>query len=297
MTNREKAYIYVALSVLLWSTVASAFKLVLRELDFVQVLFFASWASLISLFAVIVMQGRLRRLKNQSGKQLAKSALLGLLNPFIYYLLLFKAYYLLPAQEAQPLNWTWPIVLSLLSIPLLKQKLKGRSIAGVAVSFLGVLIISTGGNPASLRFTNIEGDILAISSSLVWAMFWILNLRDERDPVIKLFLCFMFGVVYNTLGLVFLSGFVLPNIRGLFSSVYIGMFEMGITFIFWLKALDLSKDSAMVGNFAYLTPFISLIFIHYIVGETIAVSSVAGLTLIVAGILLGSVRKQLSVRD
>ena len=34
----------------------------------------------------------------------------GFLNPFLYYIILFKAYSLLPAQEALSLNYTWPLV-------------------------------------------------------------------------------------------------------------------------------------------------------------------------------------------
>jgi len=72
--------------------------------------------------------------------------------------------------------------------------------------------------------------------------------------------------------------------------VYIGLFEMGVTFILWMKALSLAGNNARIAGIAYLTPFISLVFIHFIVGETIAVSSVAGLILIVGGILIGAIK-------
>ena len=40
----------------------------------------------------------------------------------LYYLILLKAYQLLPAQVAQPLNMIWPVILVFLSVPILKQK-------------------------------------------------------------------------------------------------------------------------------------------------------------------------------
>jgi len=60
---------------------------------------------------------------------------------------------------------------------------------------------------------------------------------------------------------------------------------MSVTFFIWLKALEKSKNFAKTGNFIYLTPFISLIFIHFIVGERIYFSTIIGLTLIVLGII------------
>ncbi|HHE46268.1 MAG TPA: DMT family transporter [Bacteroidetes bacterium] len=285
-THQTKAYLYTGAAVLLWSTVASAFKIALRELDYIQLLFFASMVSLVSLFMALLVQGKIALLRQSTKRQLLHSMLLGLINPTLYYLVLFRAYDLLPAQEAQPLNWTWPIMLSILSAPLLKQKLTIRTIIAIVISFSGVILIATRGNVIALRFTSLTGDLLAIGSSVLWALFWIFNLRDRRDPTVRLFLCFLFGNIYNLVVMALLSGFTLPTLTGFAGGAYVGLFEMGITFVIWLKALSLSKDSASVGIMAYITPFLSLIFIHFILGETILVTSVLGLGLIVAGILL-----------
>ena len=61
---------------------------------------------------------------------------------------------------------------------------------------------------------------------------------------------------------------------------------MGITFVLWLKALQLSKTTAQVSNFIYLVPFFSLFVIHLTVGETIYPSTIIGLVFIIGGIIL-----------
>jgi drug/metabolite transporter (DMT)-like permease len=103
-------------------------------------------------------------------------------------------------------------------------------------------------------------------------------------------MCFVFGAIYITGALFLFTEFSIPSTLGILTAVYIGLFEMGITFILWMKALSLAKNNARIAGVAYLTPFISLVFIHLIVGETIAVSSVVGLSLIVSGILIGAVK-------
>jgi drug/metabolite transporter (DMT)-like permease len=67
----------------------------------------------------------------------------------------------------------------------------------------------------------------------------------------------------------------------------VGLFELGITYIFWLKALQLSETTGKISNIVYLTPFVSLIFIHFVLRETIHYTSVVGLCLIVGGIMVG----------
>ena len=71
-----------------------------------------------------VFTGKFNALRSFHRKDILFSALMGLLNPVAYYLILFKAYTILPAQVAQPLNMVWPIVLVLLSMPILGQRIK-----------------------------------------------------------------------------------------------------------------------------------------------------------------------------
>jgi len=290
MEKQKQSYAYTVIAVLLWSTVASAFKISLRYLDFLQLLFYASITSIIFLFVVLLIQNKLYLLKSYSRKDYLYSALFGFLNPFLYYIILFKAYSLLPAQEAQPLNYTWPIMLVLLSIPLLGQKVGRKSFFAIGISFLGVLTISTQGNILGFRFTNFNGALLALGSAVIWALFWIYNKRDKRDDIAKLLLNFIFGFVYLLVVLLFFSKITIPDIKGFLGATYVGLFEMGITFVLWSKALKLSKTTTKISNFIYLVPFLSLMWVHFFVGETILPATVIGLIFIVAGIVLQQYR-------
>ena len=286
MERQKQAYLYAVIVVLIWSTVASAFKITLNYLDFLQLLFFAALVSLVTLFVVVVMQNKIDLLRTFSSRDYLNSLLLGFLNPFLYYIVLFKAYSLLPAQQAVSLNYTWAIQLVLLSIPLLKQKIGFKSIFAIVVSYVGVIIIATQGNILSLRFTNLSGVVLALGSAVIWALFWIYNIKDKRDEVVKLFLNFLFGFVFIFVYMTFSGGFIIPQTPGLIGAIYVGVFEMGLTFILWLKALKLSRTTAQLSNLIYLTPFLSLMVINIIVGEKILLSTIVGLVFIVAGIIL-----------
>jgi len=286
MERQTRAYLYAVATVGLWSTVASAFKLTLDHMGFLEMLLGASVVSLAALFVIVLAQGKLAAIAHSSAKDLACSAALGFLNPFLYYVILFKAYSVLPAQEAQPLNWTWPIMLVLLSIAILKQPIRWASVLAVAISFSGVLVISTRGDVLAFRFTNPPGALLALGSSIVWALFWIYNVKDYRDEIVKLFLNFVFGSIFTLAAVLFFGELRVPPSAGLLGVLWIGLFEMGITFVSWLKALQLSRTTAQVSNLVYAAPFLSLFLIHFIVGEEILPSTVLGLVLIVAGVIV-----------
>ncbi len=286
MQKQKRAYLCACAAVLFWGTSASAFKISLRYIDFLSLLLYASITSTVAFFIYILVSNKLRLLKGLSGKDYLYSALLGFLNPFLYYAVLFKAYSILPAQEAQPLNFIWPITLVLLSIPLLKQKIRPKDILATFISFTGVFVISTRGDILGFKFTNITGVLLATGSSIIWALFWIYNVRDKLDEVVRLFLNFVFGSVLTFLLMMVTSSVCVPDLSGLLGGVYIGLFEMGITFLLWLRALKLSKTTAHVTSLIYLVPFLSLLFISFTVGETILPATFVGLIFIVGGIIL-----------
>jgi drug/metabolite transporter (DMT)-like permease len=286
MEKQKKAYLYAAMAVLLWAFSASAFKISLRHIDVFSLLFYASMVSTAVFFVYLLFSKKLNLLKTFSKDDYLHSALLGFLNPFLYYIVLFKAYSLLPAQEAQPLNFIWPIMLVLLSIPLLGQKIGAKDILATFISFVGVLVISTRGDILGFKFTNITGVCLATGSSIIWAVFWIYNVRDKRDETVRMFLNFAFGSVFTFLGMLLFADAKIPGLKGALGAVYVGLFEMGITFLLWLKALKLSKTTAHVTNLIYLVPFLSLVVISLAVGEKILPSTVVGLVFIVAGIVL-----------
>lgn len=284
MKQTSKAFIYAICSVVLWSTVATAFKLGLQNLSPLYLILAASAVSLITFFIVIAIQGKIRELFKVSWLGLGKSALLGALNPFGYYLILFQAYSMLPAQVAQPLNMIWPITLALLSAPLLKQKITFRNIIAILISFVGVIFISSQGSLSGIQNTNLTGAMLAIGSSVIWALFWILSVLDKRDEVFKLFWNFAFGLIYLLIAAFLFTDFHFPELKSMPAAIYIGLFELGITYILWMKAMQLSENNAKTGNLIFLSPFLSLVFIYFILGEKIFFTTFIGLAFIISGI-------------
>jgi len=276
----------------LWSTIATASKLTLRYLSPAELLLYAAVVSCVVLFSVIAAQKKLGNLTRLTRRDWSTSIQFGLLNPFLYYLILFQAYDLLPAQQAQIINYTWAITLSLLSIPLLGQRVAGMQWLAIGVSYAGVLVIATRGDVLSMNFENPFGVGLALLSTVIWALYWILNTRDKRDPVVGLFLNFICALPCVAVYVVWTEGIRPIAFAGLAGAAYIGFFEMGGAFVLWLMALKMTDNTAKIANLIFIAPFASLFFIHFLVGEEIHESTLVGLVLVLGGLAIQSFSRE-----
>ncbi|CAE6879423.1 DMT family transporter [Vibrio sp. B1FLJ16] len=288
--NERRALGFGLSAVLLWSTVATAFKLTLDEFTPIQMLCVASIVSAIALTIVCGAQGKLNQLCDTFISNPLYYLLLGLINPLAYYLILFKAYDLLPASQAQAINYSWAITLTLMAAIFLGQKIRNKDWIACAFSYLGVIVIATQGNVLGMEFESPLGVGLALLSTLLWAGYWILNTKNKADPVIGVLLGFLVAIPFTVLLSVYEgASWITISAKGWAAVTYVGLFEMGITFVLWLSALKSTQNTARISNLIFASPFISLMLLATIIGEDIHPSTLIGLILIISGLVIQQV--------
>ncbi|HOI25513.1 MAG TPA: DMT family transporter [Caldisericia bacterium] len=274
--------LWIALSILSWSSVASACKWTLEYIDSSWTLFFSSLTSAVVLFILLLFHPSCS--VNQKLKW--KYLLMGFLNPFLYYFILFEAYRMSPAQEALVLNYTWAILLALLSAIYFRKALKWKSLLGMLISFLGVYVVVSKGSIFLPQWS--LGNGLALVSAVVWAVYWVLNMKEEGSPLPALFVQFSSA---SLLVLLFnLAVFPIPrtfSLWGIAGSIYLGIFEMSLPFFWWLLALKRSEQTSQTIHWVYLSPILSMVWIAILLKEEIRLYSILGLILVLMGILLG----------
>jgi len=286
MKNEKHALILAGTAVLLWSTVATAFKLTLAEFTPIQMLAVAILVSTSILTFICCVQRKSKLILTTFRSQPLYYLALGLLNPLAYYLILFKAYELLPASQAQPLNYSWAITLTLMASLFLGQRIKKQDWIACFLGYFGVLIIATKGNLFALVFDSLPGVLLALLSTLLWASYWILNTKNKADPVIGLLLGFMVALPCSIALACYEGASWSKSIEGWIAASYVGAFEMGLTFVLWLGALKATNNTARISNLIFISPFISLFLLAHIIGETIHPATLVGLTFIVSGLMI-----------
>ncbi len=278
--NERAALGYGLAAVAAWSTVATGFKLGLRVMEPLQLLLLGTVVSAV-LFAAVATW---RSAWHPGWQSLGAGARFGLLNPFLYYLVLFEAYERLPAQIAQPLNYTWAITLAVLAVPILGQRLTRRVLAGILIGYGGVLLLLSQGRLDTWPTLDWLGVGLALGSTVIWAGYWLANARSDLEPVALMAWSFLLATPLVAAACYLGPGWPPLTWEHAAYGAWVGLIEMGFAFLWWQRALNLTARAARIGQLIFLSPFLSLVLIGTVLGETIHLTSVLGLAVIVAGL-------------
>lgn len=286
-TNRL-ALAYGLGAVVLWSTMATAFKWALAFSSPMQLIALAATVSWVFFAARLCYRGTLSQLSHLSRLTVLRCLFLGFLNPGLFYWVLFTAYDLLPAQDAMAINYTWGLTLPFIAACFSRVLPSAVEACLALLSYMGILIIVTDGNLTSFEFENIGGVLLAIGSTVLWGLSWVINTRTvERgkvDSELALLLNFSMAVpiLWAILGIT--GSLPSLNTGTLLGGIYVGLFEMGIAFVLWMRAMQLTDTPIRVSSLIFLAPPLSLVFIATLLEEAVAASTLAGLVLILMGL-------------
>lgn len=283
MSQDRQAILYGLGAVGLWSTVATAFKVGLGWMSPLELMWLAALVSWLLMGGLVLKQGAMKQALSRGWKTALWA---GAMNPVAYYLVLFAAYDRLPGQEAMALNYTWALAMAFLAVPILGQRLTRMDIVAGFVAYAGVWVIATRGAVLNMSFEDPLGVLLALSSTLLWALYWLLNARDERPPLVGQWQNFTVGLPILTVLLLMGPGFQWHGWNAIGAGVYVGLFEMGIAFILWQMAVHKVSRTAKVSNLIFLSPPVSLMLLYVVVGEPVLPSTFVGLALILLGLAL-----------
>jgi drug/metabolite transporter (DMT)-like permease len=125
---------------------------------------------------------------------------------------------------------------------------------------------------------------LALLSTLIWSLYWVLNTRLSLDPEVNLFLNFS-GALPLLLTLLWWTGTPLPHAwQGWAGGIYVGLFEMGIAFVLWMNAMKITSSTLRISSLIFLSPPLSLLLIWVVAGEPVRSYTLLGLALILVGL-------------
>jgi len=291
--TKKISYVFVIAAALLWGSTAAVAKLLLADLNSLQVLFFNNFFACLGLFVIVLIRGQSAVIWSYGRRDYAVFAAIGFLGTFLYNLFLISALETLPAQEAFLINYLWPVMAVIFAAVILKEKINPRKAVGLASSFIGVAIVVTRGNFSFLRFDNITGILFAVAGAVAFGLFSVLGKRYKHEQFTGMLLYYLFGTLCSLLTVLLFSSLPLLSRPQFFRLIWLGAFTSGVAFVFWFLALEYG-DTAKMSNMILLTPFISLVYIYFLLGEKILISSVVGLLIIVVGIIIQSTRKRLS---
>ncbi len=284
----KKQYIYAAVSILVWSTLAAFTKSLLGTMPNFQVLFICSAIAALFLLAVNIATGNLGKLKELHVRDYLKMSGLGLLGLFLYKALYNVGLINLTSQQACVINYLWPIMIVIFSCIILKERLTAMKAVAMLCSFAGIAVLTGGIGASAIGKGQVFGIVGCFIAAASYGLFSVLNKRESYDLKISMMISWaVTAVVSLPMGLVF-EDWVAVSGNSWIGFLWLGVMGDGLAYLTWAMALRGLKNTASVANLAYLTPFLSLIVSAVFLKEKIDITAIAALVLIVGGILLQS---------
>ena len=281
----KKEYIYAMISILLWSTTATVTKLLLGNLNSMQILVVGSFFAFVFLFVINLIKGNLKQLKDYKIKDYLQIAGIGLLGTFLYNLFLYLGISKMQASQAFILNYLWPIMTVIFACVILKEKMTFRKALAIVLSFVGVIIVTSNGNLLNIEKENILGALYCILAAISYGLFSVLNKKQNYNKYTSMMLFYLTSFCISLVYTLFTKEVFTPALNQFLGLLWIGIFTSATAFTSWAIALE-KGDTARISNMAYITPFLSLVWTSVILKEKLNIFSIIGLIIIIIGIFI-----------
>ncbi len=214
-----------------------------------------------------------------------RSAVLGVLNVGAFFVLVYLAAQLLPSGVAAMLMATSPAVILLLAWPLAAERPALLSLAGAVVGFAGVVVLLAGATGT----IDLWGVAASLAAMLMSSVGFVLARRwNDGTPVLALTAWQLTGGGLALVVVALLAEGPPPALTGIevLGFAYLSLVATALAFATWFAALQ-HLPAGAVGLIGLLNPVAGVALGVIVVGEAFSAVQLAGMGIVVAGILLG----------
>lgn len=205
---------------------------------------------------------------------------------FFFYMIAFnKGQETITASTASVVIATVPVITALMARVVYKEKLRGYQWTAIVIEFIGVLALT------------LMNGVMSLDIGLIWLFGAAFALSAYNLIIRKLTNTYSalqssaFSIFFGTIMLaVFLPGAVrdvsqTPPIQFLYIAI-MGVGSSAIAYVSWAKALTKAKQTSLVSNYMFITPFLSSAFGFLFAGEVPDSATVCGGAIIILGVLV-----------
>lgn len=291
MNEQMKGHILACMTILIWGTTFISTKVLLRDFTPLQILFTRFMIGYLALWAVCP---KLTKIKHKKEELYFLAA--GLCGVTLYFLMENIALTYTQASNVGIIVAVSPFFTMFFGIWLLKQKRPGlRFFIGFLIAMTGILCISLEG---SQRLElNPRGDLLALGAAAIWALYSTITKKISSFGYTTIPMTrriFFYGLLCM-IPVIFITGMDLPEMEQLTmvnigNILFLGLEASAMCFVSWNSAVRI-LGTVQTSVYIYAVPVVTTLASVWILKETVTVIGVAGIVMIVSGLLLSQNRK------
>jgi drug/metabolite transporter (DMT)-like permease len=272
-----------------WGLSFVATKIALRELAPVTLVFTRFGLGVALLHALLIVR---RRPIVPPPERLAQLAALGFVGVFVHQMLQVHGLERTTAIRTGWLIGLIPIWSALLAGIFLGERFGALKVGGLALGFAGALLVVTRGKLSGeiLELPQTTGDFLILASTLNWAVYSVIGrgtlaaLGAMRATAGAMLFGWLFLAPFYAGGRGW-SEYARLSLGGLGAVLFLGLVCSGLAYLFWYGALR-RLEATRVAAYLYVEPLVTLAAAVALLGEPVALATIAGGVLVLAGVFL-----------
>lgn len=274
---------YLLLAVLFWGISYIAIKVVLAELEPVEMISARLLMASVTLGAIILAKRQSFAVNQMRGKLIAAAGIV-----FLHFWVMATG-----MKETSATNTAWiltsaPIFIAGLSWIYLKEPFSPAQWLGLGLACVGMVALVFNGDPANLGWIRSRGDLIVLGSCVTWAFYTVgaREITSKVDPLVATFwMVTIAGIVFvpYTLLTTGIGKFAVLSSNAAISLVFLGVFCLALAFWLWSEGLK-RQPAAEVGVYLYIEPIFTMIGAWFLLREPITVWLLVGAVLISLGV-------------
>ncbi|MBL8100922.1 MAG: DMT family transporter [Anaerolineales bacterium] len=282
-------YLEALFAVVVWGASFIATKIAVGQISPIAVVWLRFAMGIPILFVAVAMR---KQFAFPKGREWLYFTLLGFLGISFHQWLQSNG---LKTAQATTTAWivaTSPAFIAVLGWLVLKEKLNLLQSAGIVLAMVGVLVVVSKGDFASISIGNFgtAGDFLILISSVNWAVFSILSRHGLKTHPSTRLTFWVMTIGWLITSVAFVAGknyteITLLDSRGWWALIFLGLFTTGLAYIAWFDALA-QLPSAQTGAFLFIEPLASMAVASIVLKEQVTLASIFGGAIILFGIWL-----------
>jgi drug/metabolite transporter (DMT)-like permease len=297
MSNKNKAYIYLILTVSAWGSLYVASKFVLNSIPPITVLFLRYLISSLILLGITKMRPKVV-IEKSDYKYIIFMGVVGYFMAISAQMIGTK---LANASIASLINSMNPVFVIIFAVPALKEKITYSKVIAIVASVIGAYVIIGHSNASGETL----GIIFSIFSVAMWSLMTVLarKVTQKYDAITITTYAIIIAAICtfptSIIEVVNVSHGEIFSMSNMVWILYIGIFCTAIPHLLWNKSLSLI-EAGECSLFYPVQPIVSAILGSIFLGEHIGKSFILGAALIIGGILfsiLNGYNKKLAVNE
>jgi len=290
-SQSTKTYISVVLAMVFWSMTFIWFKIANEVFPPFSIVLIRLVIACIILLSGAIFIRRLQKIELRDYKWIL---LLALFEPFLYFIGESLGLTMISSTLAAVIIGIIPLFVPVGAWIFFKEKLSPLNIAGIILSFTGVLIVvlnrgfTFNANPAGIMLL-----FLAVFSAIGYTMV-VRKMVGKYNPyslttyqnIIGVFLFFPLVAVFEN-GSMFSVDITRRAVVSIFCLAIFGSTLAFILYNYSIKNLGASKANI----FTNIIPVLTAVFSYYILNEEMTFRKITGIAVVLAGLLLSQLKK------